>query len=582
MRRSRALAACGAATALVTAALAGPSGAENASAKVIHTGKTESYLVLTTSAAAAEGVAASLRSEGAKVTSVNKDIGMVVVGSDEANFRANVRSVPGVQGVAADLTVGHAPAKDVSLVERENLYAAKAGGGSTAARSAKPATPASPRTRTADPLDGNLWGMRMIRADLAHRQTLGSKKVKVGIMDTGVQADHPDIHPNFDYRTSRNFTTDIAAIDGPCEVATCIDPVGVDDDGHGTHVAGTVAAAMNGFGVSGVAPKSTIVEVRAGQDSGYFFASPTVNALTYSGNAGLDVVNMSFYVDPWLYNCRGGAPEDTSVQVQDQAVIIATVNRALRYAHRKGVTLVAAAGNEKTDMANPGLDMASPDYGEPPHERTIDNDTCLNLPTEGPNVLGVTALGPSERKADFSNYTTEPWSGEVEVAAPGGFFRDGFGTPSYRTNGNLILSTYPLGALQASEQVDQDGNITPAGVAAGVIKQCQAKPAKGTTACGYYAWLQGTSMAAPHATGVAALAVAAHGKAQRGGGFGLAPDAVRRLMLGTARDHVCPAGRVQSYTDEGRDASYTARCVGSARLNGFYGEGIVDALGVVR
>ena len=53
------------------------------------------------------------------------------------------------------------------------------------------------------------------------------------------------------------------------------------------------------------------MNVRAGQDSGYFFLSPTANALTYSGDAGLDVVNMSFYVDPWLYNCKGGAPEDT-------------------------------------------------------------------------------------------------------------------------------------------------------------------------------------------------------------------------------------------------------------------------------
>lgn len=574
MRHSRALAALGA-TALVAAALAGPAGAGSASAKVLHTGKSKNYLVLTTSAAAAEGVAAKLRSEGAKVTSVNSDVGMVVVRTDDSNFRANAAGVSGVQGVAADLSVGRVPAKDVSVVERENLHAARAGARSNVARHAR-------RARAGDPLDGNLWGMRMIRADRAHRHTLGSRRVKVGIMDTGVQADHPDIHPNFDYRASRNFTTDIVAIDGPCEVATCIDPVGVDDDGHGTHVAGTVAAAMNGFGVSGVAPKSSIVEVRAGQDSGYFFASPTVNALTYSGNAGLDVVNMSFYVDPWLYNCRGGAPEDTSAQAQDQAVIIATVNRALRYAHRKGVTLVAAAGNENSDMANPGVDVSSPDYGEPPHTRTLDNRRCLNLPTEGPNVLGVTSLGPSERKSDFSNYTTRPWSGEVEVAAPGGWYRDGFGTPSYRSNANLILSSYPLGPLQASGQVDQNGNITPAGVASGVIKQCQAKPARGTTACGYYAWLQGTSMASPHATGVAALAVAAHGRAQRGGGYGLAPDAVRRLVLGTARDHACPAGRVQRYTNEGRDASYTARCVGSARLNGFYGEGIVDALGVVR
>ncbi|MEO7942197.1 MAG: S8 family serine peptidase [Marmoricola sp.] len=169
----------------------------------------------------------------------------------------------------------------------------------------------------------------------------------------------------------------------------------------------------------------------------------------------------------------------------------------------------------------------------------------------------------------------------MELSAPGGWYRDGFGTASYRTNANLILSTFPLKALQESGEVDEDGNITPGGEASGVIKQCQAKPARGTSACGYYAWLQGTSMASPHATGVAALAVGAHGK-QGKAGFGMAPGAVRRLLLRSATNHTCPAGGVQNYTNEERDASYTARCLGSAERNGFYGEGIVNAWGVVR
>ena len=84
---------------------------------------------------------------------------------------------------------------------------------------------------------------------------------------------------------------------------TCIDPADVDDGGHGTHVAGIVAAARNGVGITGVAPDATIVNVRAGQDSGYFFFYETVAALLYAGDVGLDVVNMSFYTDPWLYNC---------------------------------------------------------------------------------------------------------------------------------------------------------------------------------------------------------------------------------------------------------------------------------------
>ncbi len=168
-----------------------------------------------------------------------------------------------------------------------------------------------------------------------------------------------------------------------------------DDDGHGTHTAGTMAAALNGIGLSGVAPDVSLVNVRAGQDSGYFFLSATANALTYSGNAGLDVVNMSFYVDPWLYNCEGGAPEDSPAQAAEQDVIIETMNRALNYAHRKGVTLVAALGNNHEDISNPRVDISSPDYpGGTEHDRTIDNATCFDLPVEGPHVIGVSARRP--------------------------------------------------------------------------------------------------------------------------------------------------------------------------------------------
>ena len=134
---------------------------------------------------------------------------------------------------------------------------------STRAPATKPG--AAAKAAKPDPLDNNLWGMRMIKADQAHNRTLGNSKVKVGIMDTGVQADHPDLHGNFNYRSSRNFTTDIPDVDGPCEMPnSCVDKVGTDDGGHGTHVAGTVAAALNGFGLSGVAPRADIVEVRGG------------------------------------------------------------------------------------------------------------------------------------------------------------------------------------------------------------------------------------------------------------------------------------------------------------------------------
>jgi subtilisin family serine protease len=370
-------------------------------------------------------------------------------------------------------------------------------------------------------------------------------------------------------------------IDGPCEVASCVDPADVDDNGHGTHVAGTIAAAMNGIGVSGVAPEVGIVNIRGGQDSGYFFLGPVANAITYAGDAGIDVVNMSFYVDPWLYNCVGGAPEDTPEEAAEQEVIIAAMNRALDYAHARNVTLVGSLGNNNEDLSAPRTDLTSPDYpGGTEHPRTIDNATCWDLPVEGPHVIGVSALGPSSEKADYSNWATDLQSGEIEVSAPGGWFRDLIDTDRYRTNENLILSAAPLHVLQAEGQVDENGNITPEGESLGTLKDCGI--VRGKTVCGYYQYLQGTSMAAPHASGVAALAVSAHGKVRGTAGFTLSADVVRNLVMDTATDHACPAGGVRSYEPEGRSAEFTATCVGTPDFNSFYGDGIVNALGVVQ
>ena len=82
------------------------------------------------------------------------------------------------------------------------------------------------------------------------------------------------------------------------------DPNDVDENSHGTHVASTVASPINGLGMAGVAPNVTLVNSRAGQDSGFFFLQPSVDALTAAGDFGIDVVNMSYFIDPWLYNLR--------------------------------------------------------------------------------------------------------------------------------------------------------------------------------------------------------------------------------------------------------------------------------------
>jgi lantibiotic leader peptide-processing serine protease len=500
------------------------------------------------SAAAAE---AAITAAGGTVVSSNAAVGTYRVSSSAADFRSKAAQSTALIGASVRKPIGRAPGNAPAIEQPV-----------TTATRGKP-----PKGVVADPLDDKLWGLKMVGADKAHRVEAGERGVTVGVLDTGLDASNPDLAPNFSHKLSRNFAPDMVDVDGPCEVAGCLDPVGTDDGGHGTHVAGTVAAAANGSGVTGVAPKVTLVELKGGQDSGYFFLDPVVNALTYAGDAGLDVVNMSFYVDPWLYNCRSNAADSPEAQAEQRA-IIAGMKRALNYAHARGVTLVGALGNQHDNLGDPLDDASSPDYGPAPYLRDIDNKDCLSLPAEGPHVIGVSAVGPSTSKSHYSNYGLE----QISLAAPGGFTRDFFGTPQYNSAANNILSTYPLKVLQESGAVDANGEPTRPTV----FKDCSS----GT--CGYYTYLAGTSMASPHVAGVAALIISKYGHRDWWrGGLTMNPGLVEQRLYRTATETACPEPRLRSYVQEGFTTAFDAYCAGPKKFNSFYGHGIVNAYAAV-
>ncbi len=533
------------------------------------------YTVLLEQGASHAAALAAVSAAGGTVIKQNAEVGTLTVQAPATGFVQQVSASPAIYGAVHTRPIGRVPdatpgaARHLrDVVETEH----------NANVSFAPQFDASLAPVGLDPLDADRWGLQMVKSDLARTVQPGSHDVMVGVLDSGVDATHPDIAPNINVALSRNFVTDIpndpngAPFDGPCEFAGCVDPPAYDDNGHGTHVAGIIAAAANGFGVSGVAPGVTIVSIRGGQDSGFLFLQPVLDALTYGADIGLDVINMSFYIDPWLYNCTNN-PADTPEQQLEQRTTIAAVNRALDYAHDHGVTLVGSLGNNHEDLGHPRTDTSSPDFPlNTAYPRPVDNATCVDLPVEGNHVIGVSALGPTTAKADYSNYGVE----QISVSAPGGYFRDGLGTPIYRTNRNQVLSSYPLNVLRTNGWVDAAGNVTPAGVAAAVVSYCSG----GT--CGYYRYLQGTSMASPHAVGVAALIVSEWGKKDKAhGGLTLKPDKVNRILTRTAAEHACPSPPLFSYADVGRPAEFDALCEGTTAFNGFYGNGIVDALAAV-
>ncbi|GGK86126.1 serine protease [Sphaerisporangium melleum] len=563
-----------AAAAVIAATVAFPAQAARTAA---DTAATTQYVVLYKEGVAAADAQKAIEAAGGTVVRSNEAVGVATVTSAAAGFASAVAAAPGIEGVARDRVIGSVPkttaraaltgrtARDTRAVEREGR---ERGIGKQGKHGPSP---------KAEPLADLQWDMKQIRAEEAHKYEPGDPGVLVGVLDTGIDGSHPDIAPNFNKRLSRNFTVDVPydangdVVDGPCEDEpdqSCNDPADVDEDGHGTHVASSIASPVNKLGIAGVAPKVTLVNLRAGQDSGYFFLQPTVDALTYAGDIGVDVVNMSYYIDPWLFNCVDN-PADSPEDRIEQSTIIKATQRALDYAHRHGVTLIAAAGNQATDYTKTYVDTSSPDFadvpGEAPRSRTIP-PSCVSMPTEGEHVVAVSSTGISKRKAYYSSYG----NGHVDVASPGG---DVYDTPdNTRDITKATLSAYPKSLAIANGEIDENGDPT----VNYVVKDCA-----GTT-CAYYQYLQGTSMASPRATGVAALIVSRYGvRDLRHGGKTLPPAIVETVLKGTATKTACPNPPAYTYTRHlpaGTTVTDTHLCEGTTGSNGFYGKGIVDAL----
>ena len=381
-----------------------------------------------------------------------------------------------------------------------------------------------------EPLAGCQWDMRMIGAgpSTAWLNATG-RGVRVGVIDSGVDVNHPDIKPNLDLALSCSFITTGTPTADPSEVANgdCTNKAAVQDrGGHGTHVASTIAAPVNGIGIAGVAPGATIVALKACTEVGYCFADAVAGALRYAGDVRLDVVNLSLFADPYLFYCKNAA---------EQRAILKSLQDAAKYAQQRGVVIVAAAGNESQDLGHPTTDEISPDW--PPNTnitRTVRNN-CRVAPAELPGVVTVSALGVNE----LAGYSTI--GNVVDVAAPGG--------------DALQLTPRPYGRILAAWSSIDDGSFD-------FWTNVSAEKRALTIGGARYAWISGTSMASPHVAGVAALIRQRHPNWSSG--------AVAAAIRRSATPKACPTGW---------PATDPRQCRGSAANTSFYGSGTVNALG---
>lgn len=327
-------------------------------------------------------------------------IGVVVAHSANGSFRDDVLAadrVGVVESVGATRTVspteGTPGTDSAEGVQQSKTVRGQAKKDTTGWTVDEPAG----TTAVPDPGEATQWDMEMIKADQALEINPGSADVTVGVLDSGIDAAHPDLASQVDADQSVNCT------DGgrPDTSATGWLPTTSD---HGTHVAGTIAAAQNGVGIVGVAPGVKMASVKVVNDDGFIYPEYAVCGFIWAGLHRMDVTNNSYYVDPFMYWC-----EDQS----DQAAAKEAVRRAVDFSTKRGVVHAAAAGNASTDLANNTTDASSPNDSTPV-QRVI-NSGCEDIPAELDGVVTVSSLTQTTALSSFSNRGL----GKIDVSAPG-------------------------------------------------------------------------------------------------------------------------------------------------------------------
>jgi lantibiotic leader peptide-processing serine protease len=501
------LALASAAVLIVSAAAVAPS---VAAAGPAHPGANR-WILVAKSAQDFSGLRADISAAGGRIINELPDIDTFVVtgGSSLRNLSSDAHAA----AVAPDHVEQLVP-PDGGAMAAPNLRPHGAGGGSHSKVVPDPAMS----------LPGLMWNVNRIDAPLAWKTSTGSPAVTVGVADTGLDYTNSELAAqvvHVEDFTGAEGTPTLCQQFGGADMtdadwaAKFGGPANTDWNGHGSWIGGNIAAALDGLGINGIAPSIKLVALKISQWCGIAFDSEILAAFTYAANHRIDVVSISF----------GGYLDLTQ---PDQAVIYQQYVKTVAYAMRKGTLIVAAAGNEHVrvgaggkvlshgSLTTPGAALVDV-YGQyetpggiPGVIDVSSTGNVVNKPTKNcvidPNPENTSeickptsdahqpaGIGRFNQLAYYSNYGPR-----IDIAAPGGARKfnlpvwDGGGTPGFpvtTADGYAAWEDFSITSDRALE--------IPCYLGSSLGPQFYPNDC--------YSTIQGTSMATPHVSAVAAL-----------------------------------------------------------------------------
>ncbi len=393
------------------------------------------YIVMAQGNGISDKMVADIQAAGGEVTRSIPQVGLMAVSYPGDDFRTVAAGIDGIRSAFNDF--------ESSLIRPE--------GAEEIMVSLDAVSP--PFTGDDDFFFDLQWGHDAVDAPEAWEAGHRGNGVRVAVIDSGIDSNHPDLTPNLNTALSASFV--------PGEAYNA--PAG----SHGTHVAGTIGAADNAFGVIGIAPEVELVALKAlSPVTGSGATSGILAAMVYAADIEADVINMSLGIRGGLpHNCTFG---DTHFPASDCNEIFVAYNRVTQYVNQAGTTIIASAGNDG-------------------RHTNFDKSTGT-LPGGANHVISVSATAPylwgfdpSVDLDERASYSTYGKNG-TDLAAPGGDFD--------------VFFDYGLTPC--------NGPVLPG-------RPCYVYDMVLSTSTGGWSWNAGTSMAAPHATGVAALIIGANG-----------------------------------------------------------------------